>query len=330
MSASHADLEIKGLHQAYHLRHPVLEGLDTGIRRGEFVCLLGPNGSGKSTLLKTILGLLKPSKGKILLNGEDLTRMSPLVRARQVAAVLTDSTQTEHMEVIDLVSLGRFPHSKKGDSVQDESICREALDSMGASHLAHRKVDALSDGERQRVFMARALAQDPNLLILDEPMSFLDFPQRIETFLLLRKWSSSKQRMVLMATHDLELCVHLADRLVLIEGPDRMVTGPPEGLILSGHLQKVFHSKNLKFNAREGRVEILRTCKRGKISLEGEPESLGWTRHALERLGWQVMEGSQLVVRAEKRKWLLKSGPEERSFQELAELLEYLETHKAP
>lgn len=205
----------------------VVSGMDFSLFRGEVVSLLGPNGSGKSTALRTLLGLQPSLDGVVLLDGAPLESYSPLKRARIVGAALSDRPRPWGMTALELVEQGRFSRDR------DEDRCVRAMEDMGAMELAGRQLTELSDGELQRVHVARALAQDPSLLILDEPTSFLDQPRRVEVLRRLRRLATERDISVLLSLHDLDLALSQSDRCLLIV--DGVISvGSPEDLVLRG------------------------------------------------------------------------------------------------
>jgi|GEM_PF-4156338 len=181
-------LALRGLTIGYGT-HALAQLPDIDVRAGDFVCVLGRNGQGKSTLLRTLGGFLAPVAGTVALDGTPLRALSPIERARRVAVVLTERPQLGALDVLELVEMGRQPHTGWVGvlSAEDRRIAVDALERVGGGHLAGRAVDSLSDGERQRVMIARALAQQPRLLLLDEITAFLDLPSRVTIIDLLRR-----------------------------------------------------------------------------------------------------------------------------------------------
>ena len=230
-------------------------GIDLTLHAGEFICLLGPNGAGKTTLLRTLSGILNPLAGSIQLKGTDLFAIPPRERAQRISVVLADKVPAGMMNVRSLVALGRHPYSGwLGRLDTKDYECIEwALQTVGASQLAERLVAELSDGERQKVAIARALAQEASILLLDEPTAHLDLPNRIETMALLRRLSREKNLAVLLSTHDLDLALRQADRLWLLGADGTLRQGEPEALARSGALAETFAHESLQWNA-------LRTC----------------------------------------------------------------------
>nr|WP_206036579.1 ATP-binding cassette domain-containing protein [Rhodococcus sp. BL-253-APC-6A1W] len=232
----------------------VASNIDAVARRGELTVLLGPNGSGKSTLLRTLCGLQPALGGSITLSGNDLHAMPADELARTIAVVLTDRVDPGMLSARELAGLGRTPHLGLGGRMRarDHAIVAWALDAVGATPLADRPASELSDGERQRVLTARALAQEPTLLVLDEPTAFLDVPSRVALVELLRTAAREHHLAVVMSTHDLELALRVADHVWLVDRTGRLRTGTPERLALDGRIAEVFDSQSLRFDIGSG------------------------------------------------------------------------------
>ena len=196
----------------------VLKDVNLSIFSGELVCLLGPNGIGKSTLLRTLSGLLPKLSGTIMINGRALEEYSEKELSKQVGVVLTDHPQLRNMRVEELVALGRSPYTNffGGLSSEDKVFVDEAIFLVGIDKLRGRMIRELSDGERQKVMIARALAQQTPVIILDEPTAFLDFPSKVEVMKLLRNLAHDMHKTILLSTHDLDLAVRLADTLLQV------------------------------------------------------------------------------------------------------------------
>jgi iron complex transport system ATP-binding protein len=215
--------------------------LDLEIHAGQFICLLGPNGAGKSTLLRTLAGIQAPLSGELQLSGKLLPKIRPRERARELSIVLTEPLSSGIMTARMLVALGRHPYTGwLGKlSAPDQAIIEAALSSVRASHLVDRAVDTLSDGERQKVAIARALAQESKLIFLDEPTAHLDLPNRIEVTTLLRELAHAQSKGILLSTHDLELALRFADQLWILS-EQGLVQGTPRELAESGSLEAAF------------------------------------------------------------------------------------------
>lgn len=274
-------------------RTTVLADLDLSLHAGELTCLLGPNGSGKSTLLRTLVGMQAPLSGHATLQGADIGRMPALERAQQLAVVLTDRVDAGIMRVADLVALGRYPHTGWSGRLRpaDHACVRWALEVSGVAPLAERNVAELSDGERQRALVARALAQEPTVLALDEPVAYIDVARRVELTALLRDLARECGLAVLLTTHDLDLAIRTADTVWLLEppAPTRVHVGAPEDLVLSGAVARAFHSDAVAFDLTRGAFlphpPALASCR-----VDGAGVRRLWTVRALEREGVAVAD----------------------------------------
>ena len=214
-------LQALGLSVGYRRRRAVttvLGDLHLTAAAGTLTGIVGPNGAGKSTLLRTITGLQAPLQGNVRIGGRDITDLSPLSRARELAVVTSERTDPGLLRGAEVVALGRYPHTGWGGRLDsaDRAIVAEALAATEAEHLADRPVAMLSDGERQRIMVARALAQQPKVLVLDEPSAFLDLPGRVDLTLLMRRLAREVGIAVLVATHDLDLLLRSVDQLWLV------------------------------------------------------------------------------------------------------------------
>ncbi|ANZ35879.1 hypothetical protein BBK82_07065 [Lentzea guizhouensis] len=277
-------LHLRDLAVGYRKR-TILTGLNATAERGELTVLLGPNGVGKSTLLRTLAGLQPALGGAMHLDGADLDELSHTDRARRMAVVLTDRVSPGLLTARELVGFGRHPHTGFTGALtsHDHSIVDWAIDAVAGTHLAGRDVSELSDGERQRVLTARALAQEPGLLLLDEPSAFLDAPSRVALTGLLRTLASERDLAIVVSTHELELALRVADAVWLLDHEGVLHTGPPEQLALDGVISATFDTDELRFDLTAGtfvlRCATTRTCR----VLGTDAAVLG---RALSRTGW--------------------------------------------
>ncbi len=314
---STAAIALDGLAIGYRLpRHKekrISSDLNLRVQQGQFTVLLGPNGAGKSTLLRTVCGLQEPLEGRVLLAGRDLATISARDRARSLGVVLTERVDTWGLTAWDLVALGRAPHTRWSGRLteEDEAAVATAMRETDTEGFAGRKVSELSDGEKQRVLVARALAQEPAVLVLDEVTAFLDLARRVEIMQLLRRLAHSSGRALLLSTHDLDLALRTADRLWMIDRTGQVYEGCPEDLVLAGALANVFRHEGLDYDPASGRFE-LHPLLGERVGVIGSGVPTIWTRHALERLGFQVeREGGAdsvalIEVDEDERRWRLR------------------------
>lgn len=244
-----------GLTAGYHLPggnvRSVLCDIDVHLQHGELVAFLGANGVGKSTLLRTLGGALSPLVGTILLSGKELQSLSLKEIARKVAFVYTDRPSSGGLTVEELVSLGRQPYTGLLGtlSASDRKIVAKAMDAVGISHKAKSLTSALSDGERQKVMIARALAQNTPVIILDEPTAFLDVASRLEIMQLLGELAHAHNKSVLLTTHDINAALGAADRLWLaLPEKSTVVQGKTSDLLQSPHINRLYPGRNIKFD----------------------------------------------------------------------------------
>jgi len=268
----------------------VLEGLNLSVKTGELVCLLGPNGTGKSTLLRTIARIQTALAGSVEIEGVDAARLSRMELARRIGIVLTERAMVGALSAYRLVELGRYPHLDWYGrlSPKDHDVVKRAIRAVSAEHLSSRDSNSLSDGERQRFMIARALAQEPSILLLDEPTAFLDVPSRVQVMGLLRHLARDENLAIVVSTHDLELALRMADTLWLVAPGGQLHTGTPEDLILDGSLAKAFQAENIRFQPEE-RAFRLSVNTRGRAIVRGAGLHAVLAAAVLEREGYEVV-----------------------------------------
>jgi len=284
----HIALEGKGLTLGYlhqKTRKLILEDLDFRLFKGELTCLLGPNGVGKSTLIKAILGQIKPWKGEILLENQLIQNFSVEELAKHISVVLTDPVFPGNMTVGQLVALGRTPHTGWSGRLneQDREIVEKALSDTKIAYLQDERLSEISDGQRQKAMIARALAQDGQLIILDEPTAHLDLVNRFEIMQLLREIAATKAKSVLVVTHDLDIAVETADRFWLMNCGTPVVSGKPEDLIISGAINLLLPGEKYRFSLERGKMEF--EIQDSKFEISGPQELAFWVKKALLKAG---------------------------------------------
>lgn len=264
----------------------VARDINASLYAGELTCLLGPNGAGKSTLLRTLSALQPALDGEIRINGKALTEYSPQELAKRIGLVLTDKTAVRNMSVAELVGMGRSPYTGfwGGLSKEDERIVKEAIAQVGITELSNRMVHTLSDGERQKVMIAKALAQETPIIFLDEPTAFLDYPSRVEMMQLLLRLTRTMGKTVFLSTHDLELTLQTADKIWLLSQENELRIGTPEDLSLDESLHHFFTGRDIRFDSENGLFRIETPCSR-TIAAQGEGTRLLMLQKALRRNG---------------------------------------------
>ena len=311
----------------------IADQLNLQLSAGEFVCLVGPNGVGKSTLLRTLTGLQPKLAGEIQLSGQKLESYRPRDLANQVSVVLTSPISVGAMRVDELAAMGRFPFTGLFDRMteHDWEVVHETLCVVGVDKLSHRYVHTLSDGERQKVMIARALAQEPRLLVLDEPTAYLDLPGRVVVMNLLHNLAYGHDKAVLTSTHDLELALRHADRIWLMDDEGRISQGAPEDLVLNGSFAQAFNRAGVLFDPLSGTFDTQNSGSKS-VFLEGQGSELIWTRRALHRAGFVVDEewipGSPRVcVRPQEGAitWQLEHAGQTNTFSSIYDLLQSLQ-----
>lgn len=238
----------------------VAAGINASLHAGELTCLIGANGAGKSTLLKTLAAFLPKLGGSIYIKDKEVADYTNRELSQLVGVVLTSRPEAENMTAEEVVGLGRTPYTGFWGTLgtDDKRIVTESMEQVGVAHLAARTVTTLSDGERQKVMLAKALAQQTPIIILDEPTAFLDYPSKVDTLLLLTRLSHETGKTVFMSTHDLELALQTADRLWLMPGNGHVITGTPRELADSGDLSAFIERRGIEFDKETMNIKVKR------------------------------------------------------------------------
>lgn len=325
-------IELKDLVIGHMKEQSLLQDINLSIRPGEMVALIGRNGTGKSTLLKSMIGLLPLLGGACYLDGAPFESYNLRNRARKLSFVSSHFSQLPSMLVRELVSLGRLPFTgfmgRLGD--KDEEFIQRALKEVRLDAFGDRKLEHLSDGERQRTMIARALAQDTPLMVLDEPTAFLDIPNKNELIQLLGGFRDNGKSVV-YSTHDLDTAMHYADKIwVIHEG--QILEGAPEDLGISGLFDKLFQTSGIRYDLASQRFRY-NSLTRGSIRLKKTVgDSYDWTRNALERLGYEISASAELEITLDSSegvtRWTLHQKNQSCKFDSLYKLARFLSTHK--
>lgn len=237
---------------------PLIEHINIGIRKGGILCLIGPNGSGKSTILRSITRHLAKLGGVVSIGSEDLDRMNNRELAKRVSVVLTDRVDPDLMTCWEVVSAGRYPYTNHFGklSKEDEEIVTQSMERVNALELRDRRFTQLSDGQKQRILLARALCQQPEVIVLDEPTSYLDIRHKIELLGILREMASKQNLSVVLSLHEVDLAVKLADIVVLVKGDTIYRCGAPEDVLDSEVIQQLYDIHDGTFDLLLGSVEL--------------------------------------------------------------------------
>lgn len=284
-------LSVKNLMVGYKSKkedYVLLNDVNVQVAKGEFISLIGKNGIGKSTLLRTIVGLQNALSGEIQVDFLPISHYSIRELSKIICYVSTEHILIPNLTVYDFVSFARTPYTNWFGSLtkNDEKVIKESLELTNTNELKNRIYDELSDGEKQRVLIARALAQDTEIIILDEPTAFLDLANKYEIFYLLNKLSKQKNKTIIFSTHDLNIAINESDKIWLINDK-QIIEGIPEDLALDSTFDKLFETSNITFEKESG--EFYRARENDKtIGLEGEGVEFFWTKKALIRNNFQV------------------------------------------
>jgi iron complex transport system ATP-binding protein len=310
--------------------------INAEMHSGQLICLLGPNGAGKSTLLRTVAGLQRSISGTIELDGQDLTSLRPSQLAIRLSLVLTDSVKSGNLNVYSLIALGRYPYSGWLGrlSAEDRKIIDQAIRSTDVVRFLDRSISQLSDGECQKVMLARALAQDTPLVILDEPTAHLDLPSRIELMRLLHKLTADTNKAILVATHELDLALQVADQIWLLQKDGSLQAGVPEDLVMTGSFEAAFDKDGVLFDKTTGTFNI-HTGSETRLSLMGSGAEAFWTKRALVRSGFSILDDHSSTDCIEIKKtdsgtsWILSYSGSRMELRSIGELLKVLKAKKS-
>lgn len=313
----------KNLTLGYSSRRPqksVLEDLSFQLFENELTCLLGPNGVGKSTLIKAILGQLKPWNGELTLNEKNIQNFSNSELSKALSVVLSEPLLPGNMTVGQLVALGRIPHTGWTGRLDnhDRDLIENALYLTKTEELKDERLSEISDGQRQKAMIARALAQDGSVMVLDEPTAHLDLVNRYQIMHLLRDIATKQHKSILVVTHDLEIALETADRLLLLSKDLPLVAGLPEDLVVFGQLDRLLPGDEFCFNIEKGKIEQKNPA--SEIKIAGNQVIGFWVRKALAKAGITELDS---VIFVSEGDFTITYG--EREFHRIGELIEHLE-----
>lgn len=326
-----AFLQLNATSIGYHAKgKPIIvqENLDISADRGELIALIGRNGCGKSTLMRSMAWLQPIFSGNITIDGKNISKITPRQRAKLISIVLTDQRSEASFNVRELISIGRDPYTGWLGSLSrdDEQKIEQAIETTNLRGFERRNIHELSDGERQRVFIARALAQDTPIILLDEPTSHLDLPNRINILLLLQKLARETNKTIFISTHELETAMQVADKIWLMEKQNGISQGTPEDMVLNGVFDKAFAHPSYVFDKEYGSFVVKKVLDKQISTRVNNPDGLmaRWTTKALSRKGYHIIQDAPVTVSIDddKKKWTIETHGQFLQAESIAELLQ--------
>lgn len=288
---------------------------------GKLTCLMGPNGVGKSTLIKAILGNEVSRKGVIQYKGKDIRKFSPKTLAKNISVVLTDPPKAAHLTVGQLVALGRTPFTNWLGTLSEEDckVVNNALEMTKTAYLLKKKIGEISDGQRQKVMIARALAQDGELIILDEPTAHLDLVNRYEIMHLLREIAHTSRKAVLVVTHDLDIALNTADEFWLMPQKGPLIHGLPEDMVLSGQINRLLPDDALHFDRMSGKIQPYEFERYSGI--EGPQEVVQWLKLALRKNRLSLRKSMKIIAKSDPIRFIIDDGSTVQTVETIAEVI---------
>lgn len=324
-------IDIKDLSIGYKTKKNiriVAEHINSSIFSGELTCLLGANGIGKSTLMRTLSAFQPKLAGNIYIQNKEINQYTEKELATLVSVVLTEKFDIKNMTVRELIGLGRSPYTGFWGRLnqEDEEVVTNAISLVKIENLALRMVHTLSDGERQKVMIAKALAQETPIILLDEPTAFLDFPSKVEIMQLLHRLSRKTNKTIFLSTHDLELALQIADKIWLMDKQSGIHIGTPEDLSLDGSLSNFFARKGIIFDQDTGLFRVENDCT-SQIRLSGHGQKYAMVRKALLRnniMAERNIDSKSYIEITNNKICLSLKGEDPKAIQTIEELLEKL------
>lgn len=306
----------------------ISRGLNASLNQCELTCLLGPNGAGKSTLLRTLSAFQKALGGKVLVMGKDIKSYKAQELSRLISVVLTDNSKISNMTAFDVIAMGRSPYTGFWGKLtdKDKKIIEKCLGWVGIENLAQRKMQTLSDGERQKVMIAKAIAQETPVIYLDEPTAYLDYPSKVQMMLLLHRLAKALKKTIFMSTHDLEHALQVADQVWLLDQEKGLTAGLPEDLSAEGKIEEYFNREGITFDRETCFFSISHETAR-EVAMEGDADSLSYKlcHKALIRSGIQPIEdkeaGVKICVPGDGTYRLIEQGKETYNVNKIEHLL---------
>lgn len=303
----------------------LLPPLNACANNSELIAVIGKNGIGKSTLLRTLTGLQQPLGGEIFIGNRSIKDYSRNELALKIGYISTEIVKVTNMRVYDLVALGRYPHTNWFGKIEntDHEAVMDALRKISMESFSDKFIAELSDGERQKVMIARILAQDTAIMIMDEPTAFLDVAGKYEVFHLMNQLSDYSNKTIIFSTHDLQMAISQSDKIWLILD-NELIEGAPEDLMMAGAFDHLFNSSAVIFNSENGTFSY-RSDNRGSIFIEGSGIKRYWTEKAITRAGFTLAEEKSYpfitIPTEENNFWSLSSATSRKEFKTVYELV---------
>jgi iron complex transport system ATP-binding protein len=311
-----------------NIENTLLSPLNASADRCELIAVIGRNGIGKSTLLRTLTGLQKPLGGEIFYLGKNIRDYPRIELAKIVSYISTEIVRVSNMSVYDLVALGRFPYTNWIGKIEkhDNEKILEALEKTSMQSFRSKFILELSDGERQKAMIARIMAQDTEIMVMDEPTAFLDIASKYEILHLMHRLSGNNGKTIIFSTHDLQMAINQADKIWLLLD-DKLIEGSPEDLMITGAFDHLFDSSTVFFNSEDGTFSF-RNDTKGSIYIEGEGTTRHWTEKAVNRAGFSVSKEKSfpylIIPTGSNKNWQLSTGAFIQEFNSVYDLITYL------
>ncbi len=332
-------IELKQVDIGYTLKRQtkvLISGLNISAQKGELIALLGINGAGKSTLLKTLAKAIAPLAGNLKINNIQADLYKPKDFAKTVSFVPAENLRPENMRVEEFIAFGRFPYTGVSGFITaaDKTIIDAAIRNAKVEHLTSKQLTKISSGEFQKVLIARSLAQDTPIILLDEPASFLDIDNKHSTFNLLRKIVDTENKTIVFSAHDLATALKIADKIWLIKNK-KIIQGAPEDLFLNNTFQNFFPSKLIKFDTKLVDFKVEKKCKYPIYITRQQNcnDALTATKHCLKRTNFYVSETKtpinlEIYIKNNKFAWKLNQPNNSTLFFSVYELSKALKEIK--
>jgi len=235
----------------------IATNINLNLKKGELIALIGANGIGKSTLLRTLIGIQPPLSGNVVLNGKNINEYDSISFAQNLSIVLTEKLPPSNLTVFEIIALGRQPYTNWLGNLSDNDISKinEAMELTQITSLAEKKHDEISDGQLQNVLVARALAQDTPLIILDEPTTHLDLLHKVSLFKLLKKLAKETKKCILFSTHDIDMAIQISDEMIIMTD-ENVVQDQPCNFISKGNFETLFKNEHIAFDSEKGKFIV--------------------------------------------------------------------------